>query len=60
MIDLAGTVMVIRYFAGWADKVSGKSLEVILSFVGAYKMRSICRLRGPKTPSCTPDTNRSE
>lgn len=27
-IDVAGSVAVIRYYAGWADKIQGKTMEV--------------------------------
>jgi aldehyde dehydrogenase (NAD+) len=28
MFDVGGTVSTLRYYAGWADKIQGKTIEV--------------------------------
>ena len=56
-VDIAGTINTLRYFAGWADKVHGKTIEVSRSEATQHgcKTHGVCRRMKPS--SRIPGTN---
>jgi acyl-CoA reductase-like NAD-dependent aldehyde dehydrogenase len=47
--DVAGSIDTIRYYAGWADKISGRVLEVRSAISRLLLARSITRSRPMNT-----------
>ena len=49
-VDVPGAVEALRYYAGWADKVTGETLPVDGPFVLAYTLREPVGVVGAITP----------
>jgi acyl-CoA reductase-like NAD-dependent aldehyde dehydrogenase len=49
-VDVPGAVEALRYYAGWADKVTGTTLPVANQFVLAYTLREPVGVVGAITP----------
>jgi acyl-CoA reductase-like NAD-dependent aldehyde dehydrogenase len=49
-VDVPGAVEALRYYAGWADKVTGTTLPVASQFVLAYTLREPVGVVGAITP----------
>jgi acyl-CoA reductase-like NAD-dependent aldehyde dehydrogenase len=49
-VDVPGAVEALRYYAGWADKVTGTTLPVAGPFVLAYTLREPVGVVGAITP----------
>ena len=35
-VDVRGTINTLRYYAGWADKIHGKTIEVRVGRIQVY------------------------
>ncbi len=49
-VDIPGAIEALRYYAGWADKVTGRTLPVDGPFVLAYTLREPVGVVGAITP----------
>ncbi len=56
MADVASTIGTIRYYAGWADKIQGKVIEVPLISSG-FSSPDLHLDRPMRRSSRTPDTS---
>ena len=59
MKDIGGSIAFFRYYAGWADKIHGQTIEVSLTSLLHPGPRHSTRYRQTKTNLLTLDTNRT-
>jgi acyl-CoA reductase-like NAD-dependent aldehyde dehydrogenase len=55
-VDITGTISCIRYYAGWADKIHGQTIEVRLPAEQKKKLNLLLH-RLMRTNLLTPDLN---